>query len=78
MMEILKNAIQARMVETGRLPEGGKIKITAITGENGSDYRRVEILAYRKRCRKPFMAWNICVDIARDLIRWDTTTFCNL
>jgi hypothetical protein len=77
-MEILKDAIQARMVETGRLPEGGKIEITAITEENWSDYRRVEVLAYRKRCRKPFMAWNLCIDIAKDLIHWDTTTFYKL
>lgn len=73
-MIILRDAILNCMIETGRLSPGDKIEITAITGDNGSDYRRVEILATKKRCKKPFIYWNICLDIARNLIRWDTST----
>ena len=74
-MTELKELLLARMIETGRLPAGSKIEITSIAGDTGSDYRRVEILATKKRCRKPYMYWNVCVDIARSLIRWDTTTY---
>ena len=74
-MTILKQALLNSLIETGRLPAGANIGIQSITGENGSDYRRIELVTTRKRCKKPFMYWNICIDIARNLIRWDTTTF---
>lgn len=74
-MTILKQALLKNLIDTGRLPAGASIDIQSITGDAGSDYRRVELTATRKRCKKPYMCWNICVDIARDLIRWDTTTF---
>lgn len=74
-MTILKDAIQKAMIETGRLPEGSKIEIISIEGEQYSDFRRIEILAYKKRCRKPFMSWNISLNIVRNLIHWDTSTF---
>lgn len=74
-MTILKQQILDLMIETGRLPNGSTIDIVEITGENGSDYRRIELNATKKRCRKPFMCWNICLDIARNIIHWDTTTF---
>ena len=77
-MMILRDAIQKSMIESGRLSAGEKIEIISIEGESSSDYRRVELLAYKKRCRKPFMCWNICLDIARNIIHWDTTTFYRL
>jgi hypothetical protein len=74
-MTILKQALLNNLIDTGRLPTGASIDIQSITGDAGSDYRRIELTATRKHCKKPYMYWNICVDIARNLIRWDTTTF---
>lgn len=74
-MGILRDAILNCMIETGRLSPGDKIEIIEINGENGSDYRRVSVLATHIRCKKPFIYWNICIDIARNLIHWDTSTF---
>lgn len=74
-MQILKAELLARLIETSRLPAGSSIDIISIEGEPYSDYRRIELLATKKRCRKPFMSWNICIDVARNLIHWDTTTF---
>lgn len=74
-MQIINDAILNKMIETGRLPQGSKIEIQSITGEPYSNYVRIEILGTKKRCRKPFVYWNICVDIARELIYWDTSTF---
>ena len=74
-MIVLKQALLNNLIESGRLPAGANIDIQSITGDNGSDYRRIELVATRKRCKKPYMCWNICIDIARNLIHWDTTTF---
>ena len=74
-MTILKEKLLALLIETGRLPAGSSIDIIAISGEQYSDFCRIEITATKKRCRKPFMCWNICIDTARDLIHWDTSTF---
>lgn len=70
----IQDAIENALRETGRLPKNGRAEIQAITAQS-SDYARVEVLTYRGRSKKPVMYWNICVDVARELIRWDTTTF---
>jgi hypothetical protein len=71
-MEI-REALENALRETGRLPKNGRAEIQSIT-TNRSDYVRVEVLTYRGRSKKPVMYWNICVDMARELIHWDTTT----
>lgn len=76
-MTQIKNAIENVMRETGRLPKNGRIEIQSIQAQS-SDYARVEVLTYKGRSKKPEMYWNICVDMARELIRWDTTTFYHL
>jgi len=74
-MMIIKDQLLQALIDTGRLSPGSKIEILSIEGEPRSDYRRIEILATKKHCKKPFMYWNICVDTARELIHWDTSTF---
>lgn len=71
-MEI-RDAIENALRETGRLPKDGRAEIQAVVA-NSSNYVRVEVLTYRGRSKKPVMYWNICVDVARELIHWDTTT----
>ena len=74
-MNILRTNLQNLMIETGRIPVGSTIAIESISGDTGSDYRRVEVLATKKRCHKAFMYWNICINIARNQVCWDTSTF---
>ena len=74
-MMIMKEQLLARLIETGRAPAGSKIDILSVEGEAYSDYRRVELTITKKRCRKPFVCWNISIDITRGLINWDTSTF---
>ena len=69
----IREAIENALRETGRLPKNGRAEIQSITAQN-NDYARVEVLTYRGRSKKPVAYWNICVDMARELIRWDTTT----
>lgn len=77
-MEIIRKAIEARMLESGRIPAGAHVSIESVEGEPFSAYRRVEVLVTKKRCRKPTWAWNLCVDIERGLIHWDTSTHYTL
>lgn len=74
-MMILKAQLLACLIETGHAPAGSKIDIVSIEGEAYSDYRRVEVTITKKRCSKPFVCWNLCVDIVRQRIHWDTSTF---
>lgn len=72
----IKEAIQNAMISTGRLSPQDRMEIDEITQEG--DYARVSLLAYHGRQKKPFIYWNICVDMARELIHWDTSTFYHL
>ena len=74
-MNILRSKLQELLIKTGRLPEGSTITIESVSGDAFSDYRRVEVNATKKRCRKPYMYWNICINIARDQVIWDSSTF---
>ena len=73
----IKEAIENALRETGRLPKNGRAEIQSITAQS-NDYARVEVLTYRGRTKKPVMYWNICVDMARELIHWDSTTFYHI
>ena len=68
-----QEAIKNSLIETGRISSKDNIKIIGKT-ESG-DIARVEIYVNHGRQKKPFVYWNICVDMARDLIHWDTSTF---
>ena len=74
-MEELLDGIKAAMIDTGRMTEKSRIKLVEITGDRNSDYRRVTIEVIKPRCHKPFMVWNLCVDIVRELLFWETSTF---
>lgn len=70
--ELLKDLF----VDTGIISEKDRIEIIHIEGENYSDQRRIEINCYKGRKKTPFIYWNICFDIVRDLVYWDYSTFC--
>ena len=78
-MTRLEEGIKAAMVETGRAAEDWRVKVRGCdrVGKN-SDYVRVYTEVYKPRSRKPDIVWDICVNIAKNLIYWDHSTFANL
>ena len=70
----IQTAIKNALIGTGRISSKDRIEIIE-KNVNGNDYVRVGIYAYHGRKKIPFVYWNICVDVARELIHWDTSTF---
>lgn len=68
---MLKEAIKRVMVETHRIAESGRIEIVEIQHNSGSDYAKVIVNGYKKRCRKPFYCWEIMIFIPKDQILWN-------
>ena len=71
----LKTAIEQAMRESGRMGKRHKLKIISISGDPGSNYVRVECHLHGARSSKPFMYWNLCVNMAKSLIYWEHSTF---
>lgn len=70
----METAIRNALVLTGRISPKDRIEVIEKTGGT-SDFVRVGLYAYHGRKKKPFVYWNICVDVARELIRWESSTF---
>ena len=70
----IQTAIKNALIGTGRISSKDRIEIIE-KSVNCNDYVRVGIYAYHGRKKIPFVYWNICVDVARELIHWDTSTF---
>jgi len=75
----LTNGIKAAMVETGRAGEKWRVEVIGCdkVGKN-SDYVRVYVNLYKPRSRKPDITWNLCINIVKNLIYWNHSTFTNL
>ena len=65
------------LIGTGRISTKDRIEIVEKSA-NGNDYARVGLYAYHGRKKTPFVYWNLCVDVARKIIHWDTSTFYHL
>ncbi|MPM03140.1 hypothetical protein SDC9_49400 [bioreactor metagenome] len=74
-MSKLEAAIHRVFDERGITLPNWRIKIDGISGDPNSDYRRVEVLVYKPRCHKPMQYWNLCIDIVRELVLFETSTF---
>lgn len=73
--EKLKNA----MIDYEAIAENWRIKIIAIERvSNNSDYAHVIIETYKPRSRKPDYAFNLYVNMVKELIFWDRSTHENL
>ena len=70
----IQATIKNALISTGRISTKDRIEIVEKSA-NGNDYARVGLYAYHGRKKTPFVYWNICVDVARELIHWDTSTF---
>ena len=75
----LEEGIKAAMVDTGQAAENWRIKVTGCDRVgNNSDYVRVHVSLYKLRSRKPDILWDLCVNIVKNLIYWNHSTFVNL
>lgn len=70
----IQSAIRNVLIETGRISSKDRIEIVEKI-VNESDYARIGIYAYHGRKKAPFVYWNICIDMSRELIHWDRSTF---
>lgn len=70
--------IKEIMVETNRANESDKVNVTKVDLRDGSNIIYVYVEITKKRCRKPYVAYKLLVDTARDFIdfsRSDRTYF---
>ena len=70
----MKDKLAYVLRSTGRIGPKDRIEIVE-TNSSGGDYMRVGLYAYHGRRKRPYVYWNLCVDIARELVHWDTSTF---
>lgn len=74
----VQTAIRNALVSTGRIGPKDRIEIIGKSGAPASNYARIEIHAFHGRRKMPYVYWNICVDMARELVHWDSSTFVYL
>jgi len=67
-------ALENVLRSTGRISPKDRIEIVEKSC-GSSDYARIGLYAYHGRKKQPFVYWNLCVDMAREIVRWDTSTF---
>lgn len=72
----LAEKIKAAMIDTGRAADKWRVEVTGCDrAGNNSDYVRVYVSVYKPRSRRPDVLWDICIDIVRELIFWERSTF---
>ncbi len=71
-------AIKRIMCETGRIGYGWRIELIGTEPIRRGDYVFVDVDVYKPRSRKPDFEWHIFIDVIRELIHWDRSTFVNL
>lgn len=69
----IKDLLFSVMVDTGRLSKTDRISI--INVEKKGDYAFINVDCIKKRCKKPFMFWSICIWMPGNLIYWDRSRF---
>ena len=74
----VQTTIRNVLVSTGRIGPKDRIEIIGKSGDPASNYARIEVHVFHGRRKIPYVYWNICVDMARELVLWDTSTFIYL
>lgn len=70
----IETAIRNILVTTGRISPKDRIEIIE-KNVGTSDYSKIGIYVYHGRRKKPYVYWNICINMARELIFWNMSTF---
>lgn len=74
-MDKLTAAIHAAMVEADRIGPKWRIKIIGKEIVGHSDWATVEVNLYRPRCRKPYACWTLAVNMVKEEIHWDKSSY---
>ena len=77
MNEFNKN-IHDCFIEKGIAGNGWRTKVVSKEIIGRSDFAKVLVEVYKPKKRKPCIAWELCINIARKQIYWDKSTFANL
>ena len=70
-MEGIKNAL----VDYGAMFDDWKVEYLDSVRVGNSDIVYIMVGIIKKRCRKPFMVWNLKVDIVREMVYFDCSSF---
>lgn len=70
--EYAKNAL----VNYGAALEDWKVKVLDVSGNKSSDWVTVTCTVTKKRCRKPFIIWDLKMNMARNIVDFEKSTFC--
>lgn len=74
-MNDLERKIITAMIDTGRANPGWRFKIQNFENNPVSDWATVTGVLIKKRCRKPFMAWELSLYKPKGQIWWDKSNF---
>lgn len=74
-MTRLESGIKNVFVKKGIMLENWKLKVTSIDGQSHSDYRDVTVEVLKPRCKKPCITWILNINMARELINFEKSSF---
>lgn len=75
----LEKQLKDAMIEYGAITEKYRIKIISIEHENkNSDYANVIVEVYKPRSRKPDIMWNLFINMVREILYWDKSSFAEM
>jgi len=70
----IQTALKNLLIGTGRISPNDRVEIIE-KSVTTSDWARIGLHVYRRRNKKPFVYWNICVNLPRETVHWDLSTF---
>ncbi len=73
----LENQIKQALVNYGAMGENWRMKVTNREIIGRSDWAKVVVEITAPKKRKPCTKWELAINIARNQIHWDKSTFCN-
>ncbi len=76
-MTRLETAINRIMVEKEISAEGWRTNVTNIETVGNSDWAKVTVEVIKPRKRKPCITWTLAINLSRNQINWDKSTFHN-
>ena len=77
-MTHLENGIKEALVEYGAMNDNWRMKITDKEIIAYSDWAKVEIEIYKPRCRKPCIIWTLAINMVKELVDFERSTFVRL
>lgn len=74
-MMTITEMVENALVNYGAMLPGWKVEISETKSKPYSDWVEVTCLITKKRCRKPFIEWNLAMNMARSITDFDKSNF---